>query len=685
MTGGGSARRFFRLALGLFVISLSGPFAEGAVFYVTQKGAGIKDGSSWANACGEARFPVVLSETRAGAEFWIAKGRYRPDTQGRVDRSFVLPPGVALYGGFSGFENSVEQRNPEVNLTVLTGDLALDDAVNSHGVTEKAENIKGDNSLTVLKCTGDPAAAVLPERYGTLIDGLVITAGKADSSSASGGIQIKHASAILCQCSFTGNLGGDGGAVYSEKSSIWIKECTFAGNTGSEYWGGAVFGKESISRITGSTFSGNTGNIGGCISNCNGTSRITGCTFSSNNSLSGGAISNETSSGFETDMNITDCMFSSNRAQISGGGISNTGGEITVSKCNFIGNRADREGGGISNESGKMTVEACTFIANESDFLSGGGITNWYGDVVAENCIFWGNRAGSSAGSGGGIVNNVLGNFIVENCTFHKNSAKSGGALANWNTMVLRNCTLYGNSATEGDELFAAHKDILGSQDSTKAVNCIFWNANSGDVIFAEQYNSFDITHSIVRGGFSGTGNLDVDPLLGSLAFNGGFTMTCALLPGSPAIDSGTSAGTPEKDQRGVDRPQKSGFDRGAYEVYLRKFLVMKAPFPGAFRFSSEAEEFESGEGTAWGFPEGLPVTVTFLPETGKAVKDVLVDRQSIGAVRSYTFPNLDRDHEIEVVFMDASASSGGGCSASGTGIFAFLLILPAALLGRRR
>lgn len=232
MTGGGSARSFFRLALGLFVISLSGPFAEGAVFYVTQKGAGIKDGSSWANACGEARFPVVLSETRAGAEFWIAKGRYRPDTQGRVDRSFVLPPGVALYGGFSGFENSVEQRNPEVNVTVLTGDLGLDDTVNSHGVTEKSENIKGDNSLTVMKCTGDPSAAVLPERYDTLVDGLVISAGKADSSSASGGIQIKHASAILCQCSFTGIRGEMGERSTAKKALYGLKNVPLPGTRG---------------------------------------------------------------------------------------------------------------------------------------------------------------------------------------------------------------------------------------------------------------------------------------------------------------------------------------------------------------------------------------------------------------------------------------------------------------------
>jgi len=122
----------------------------------------------------------------------------------------------------------------------------------------------------------------------------------------------------------------------------------------------------------------------------------------------------------------------------------------------------------------------------------------------------------------------------------------------------------------------------------------------------------------------------------------------------------------------------------GAYEASIRKFFVMKTPSREMFRFSTGAEEFDSGEGTAWSFPEGMPVTVTFLTETGKVVKDVLIDRKSTGAVRSHTFPNLDRDHEIEVVFMDAPTSSGGGCFASGADYGAALLILPVLFLVRR-
>ncbi|MDD3391321.1 MAG: hypothetical protein PHO98_08460, partial [Synergistaceae bacterium] len=172
-----------------------------------------------------------------------------------MDRSFVLPPRVALYGGFSGFENSVEQRNPEINVTVLTGDLGLDDTVDSHGVTEKVENIKGENSLTVLKCTGDPAAAVPPERYQALIDGLVITAGKRGSDYSPGGLEIENTEVIVSRCSFFGNAGNYGGGISSESATIRINECTFYGNTA--FYGGGISCSNTTSRIAGCSFTSN--------------------------------------------------------------------------------------------------------------------------------------------------------------------------------------------------------------------------------------------------------------------------------------------------------------------------------------------------------------------------------------------------------------------------------------------
>ncbi len=56
------------------------------------------------------------------------------------------------------------------------------------------------------------------------------------------------------------------------------------------------------------------------------------------------------------------------------------------------------------------------------------------------------------------------------------------------------------------------------------------------------------------------------DPLLGLLADNGGPVPTIPLLPGSIAIDSGTTVAGLTTDARGITRPQCAAFDSGAYE-----------------------------------------------------------------------------------------------------------------------
>src|SRR6185369_3457824 len=58
-----------------------------------------------------------------------------------------------------------------------------------------------------------------------------------------------------------------------------------------------------------------------------------------------------------------------------------------------------------------------------------------------------------------------------------------------------------------------------------------------------------------------------IDARLGRLQNNGGPTRSYALLPGSPAIDSGDPASCAGSDQRGVARPQGAACDIGAYET----------------------------------------------------------------------------------------------------------------------
>ena len=62
-------------------------------------------------------------------------------------------------------------------------------------------------------------------------------------------------------------------------------------------------------------------------------------------------------------------------------------------------------------------------------------------------------------------------------------------------------------------------------------------------------------------------------------ANNGGPTFTSALLPGSPAIDTGSNLGCPATDQRGIRRPINGDAvgpatcDLGAYEALVRLFM----------------------------------------------------------------------------------------------------------------
>ena len=58
---------------------------------------------------------------------------------------------------------------------------------------------------------------------------------------------------------------------------------------------------------------------------------------------------------------------------------------------------------------------------------------------------------------------------------------------------------------------------------------------------------------------------------------------------------------------------------------------------------------------------EGWDQTFTITPDKGYAVAKVLVDGKSVGAVKSYTFKNVTKDHTIEAVFMKSNGNPQTG------------------------
>ena len=111
---------------------------------------------------------------------------------------------------------------------------------------------------------------------------------------------------------------------------------------------------------------------------------------------------------------------------------------------------------------------------------------------------------------------------------------------------------------------------VASTQTATLANNIVANNTdktNDGPDIFGAFSASNCLIRSTTGATITGSSNIvNEDPLLAPLGNYGGTLETMALLMGSPAIDAGTSRGAPTTDERGVSRPQGSGFDIGAFE-----------------------------------------------------------------------------------------------------------------------
>ena len=148
----------------------------------------------------------------------------------------------------------------------------------------------------------------------------------------------------------------------------------------------------------------------------------------------------------------------------------------------------------------------------------------------------------------------------------------SGGGLANFGpgaTATLTNCTVSGNSASYGGGLSSNDSPLLVTSLRNTIVAGNTTSGGSASDISGEASGSYNLIGTGGSGGLiNGIDNNQVgvaNPLLGKPGSYGGPTPTIPLLPGSPAIDAGTSAGIPAADQRGL--PRVGGVDIGAFEA----------------------------------------------------------------------------------------------------------------------
>jgi len=119
----------FLSAILLRLLLFSLPFVcQAERFYVDHSVEESGDGSTWANAFQQLQDALDQTVSGRGDEVWIAAGTYYPDEGANVtdadrDATFLLKDEVSLLGGFEAGATSLDDRDFEVNRTILSGEI----------------------------------------------------------------------------------------------------------------------------------------------------------------------------------------------------------------------------------------------------------------------------------------------------------------------------------------------------------------------------------------------------------------------------------------------------------------------------------------------------------------------------------------------------------------------------------
>ena len=305
--------------------------AQGKTYYVkadSEITTSSNDGLSWENAI---TLTEALSQAKAGDEIWV-KGY--EDITGHIYKApkegFVLPSGVAMYGGFEGKEtnkNFLPTGRHKYQMkyqTALVGDIGTNDKASQQLIIYPENTTRTDNATHVLTLQmgvtqDNPNDGSKP----TIVSGFLIAAGnaKGDNSTSDGrggGIYVvnnsndNNASSRhfrISQCNFANNYGMRGGAIYVDKSctssSSAISYCSFfdnvAGKRGtSENEGGGMWIDGTVTvyncNINNNTNGGirlsNTSKIVNCSVIANTVSAVDLTTAGASGSNGGGAVYN---------------------------------------------------------------------------------------------------------------------------------------------------------------------------------------------------------------------------------------------------------------------------------------------------------------------------------------------------------------------------------------------------------
>ena len=235
------------------------------------------------------------------------------------------------------------------------------------------------------------------------------------------------------------------------------------------------------------------------------------------------------------------------------------------------------QGGGIEHSAGTLTVTNSTVSGNSAGdpccigASGGAGIDNTAGTLNLNNSTVNGNTIvlGVTGYIGSGILNS--GDLFINNSTVTGNT-NSAGIYNLAGTLTINNATISGNPAN-GLEINAgtvSMSNTILALNAPSGFDCAGTLTSLGYNLIGD---TTGCTVTAATGDKFGTNVAPMNPGIGSLANNGGPTLTQGLLSGSVALDAGnpaapeTGAGTClATDQHGVVRPKGIACDIGAFE-----------------------------------------------------------------------------------------------------------------------
>lgn len=394
------------------------------------------------------------------------------------------------------------------------------------GITLRGEDGDDPHAVVIDGEGCGPVLLCLEAAEGPRIAGITVRGGAAPVGigNGGGGLHCRLSAPVVSRCRFEANEAEVGGGAACYESSPLFVECEFEWNSArSPEWaaGGALYLFASPAVLKdcliqdNSALSGSMPGDGGGVFSKRSTVSATRCTFRRNESGAGGGGLYS----FEQDQPILlDCLFEDNRSH-AGGAMYLEGSFARLDACTFVGNEAANGGALFMARWSAPTITRCLFERNAAAPYSGGAADCWVSAPLYTECEF---RDNTAALDGGALMGNGASTTVVRRSTFVGNEAgRYGGALrTSWaNRAELTSCTLVEGAALAGGGIFHERSGRLTLQGTIVA-----FSAAGGALVCADT-SQVDPACCVVWGNAGGdwtgclagwegvAGNLAADPL----------------------------------------------------------------------------------------------------------------------------------------------------------------------------